>query len=309
LLILVIFLFSTYVEFRRFDYLESSIFSTTAYFYGPFLLAAGLSILPLTGLECALLAAPIVMTVATSMLLWPEEFGPTSLSATLLRLILIVGISAIAGMSQLRFLIDLIGQSTQDGLTKALNRNFGATIIDAHYSLAVRKSRPLAVLFIDLDKFKLVNDRFGHEAGDAVLYEAARSILSTLRDQDALVRWGGEEFLVILPETDDVGAVAVIRRIASVGFGVRPDGIPITASVGLAERVGDKASNWADLVKLADERMFAAKSAGRNCYVDGRGPSASLIANSTSQAIARSSDDSPAHHVAIGLTARHQSPA
>ena len=305
-LILTLFLSSTYITFWHFEYLGLSTFSTTAYFYGPFLLAVGLSILPLTGLECALLAAPIFTTAAMSMFLWPEALGSVSISATLLRLILMTGISAVAGMSQLRFMIDSIDQSTRDAMTKALNRNFGASLIDIHYSFATRKGRPLSILFFDLDRFKLINDEFGHDAGDGVLCEAARSIRATLRDQDALVRWGGEEFLVVLPDTDDMGAAAVIDRIANVGLGVRPDGVPVTASVGLAERVRDKALSWEDLVKLADERMYAAKRAGRNCYVNRAGTPVSLAANNTSKATTYSLEDPLLQHVSTGLTARNQ---
>ena len=135
----------------------------------------------------------------------------------------------------------------------------------------------MAVLFIDLDKFKSINDQYGHDAGDAVLQQAARSIRQTLGRHDSLVRWGGEEFVVLLPRTDAAGAQAAVERIAKAGLGLRPDGIPVTASIGVAERINDRASDSMALIALADKRMYAAKTAGRNCYVDDNGEAARFL--------------------------------
>jgi diguanylate cyclase (GGDEF)-like protein len=123
------------------------------------------------------------------------------------------------------------------------------------------------VLFLDLDRFKEVNDRYGHDAGDEVLRAAADRIAAVLRRQDTAIRWGGEEFLVLLPNTGVDGAARVARRLGAEGLGARPDGTPQTASVGLAERRVDGVDEASQLIELVDGRMYAAKDAGRNRLV------------------------------------------
>jgi diguanylate cyclase (GGDEF)-like protein len=123
------------------------------------------------------------------------------------------------------------------------------------------------VLFADIDRFKLVNDEFGHEAGDRVLAEVAASLRGALRESDVLVRWGGEEFLAILPQASRAEAAALIDRLRARGFGLLPDRRAVTLSIGLAEYPSDGSGRAIDLVALADQRMYAAKQAGRNRFV------------------------------------------
>lgn len=272
-----VFLLAAHFTFQYFPYFDQSIFVSTAYLYAPFLIAVSLSIFPLTAIESALLGVPIFVVATVSIVSTPDSFGHVSASATLLRLFLIAGISSIAGMSQLRFLMVLTEQSIQDRMTSALTRSVGEQRINLQFALATRKQHSMAVLFIDLDNFKSINDHYGHEAGDAVLQQAAWSIRQTLRRHDTLVRWGGEEFVVLLPRTDTPGARAAVERIASVGLGLRPDGVPVTASIGIAERVNDRTSCPTKLLALADKRMYAAKTAGRNYYVDGSGETARFL--------------------------------
>ncbi|MCU7819932.1 MAG: GGDEF domain-containing protein, partial [gamma proteobacterium symbiont of Lucinoma myriamae] len=84
-----------------------------------------------------------------------------------------------------------------------------------------------------------------------------------LRQSDMVVRWGGEEFVVILPNTDVIGLEIIMLRIIDKWFGQRPEGTPLTASIGYAERLSDNVSDWPELIKLADERMYQAKEGGR----------------------------------------------
>jgi diguanylate cyclase (GGDEF)-like protein len=268
------FLLAAHITFQYFPYVEQSIFVSTAYLYAPFLIAVSLSVFPLTALENAILSIPIFLLATVSLVSTPESFGQVSAPATLLRLLLIAGISSIAGMSQLRFLMVLTEQSIRDRMTSALTRSAGEQRISLQLSRAARRQHPMAVLFIDLDRFKSINDQYGHDVGDAVLQQAARSIRETLDSRDTLVRWGGEEFVVLLPRTDIDGARVAVERITSGGLGFRPDGMPVTASIGVAERVSDRTSGPAQLIALADRRMYAAKTAGRNCYVDGNGEAA-----------------------------------
>jgi diguanylate cyclase (GGDEF)-like protein len=130
----------------------------------------------------------------------------------------------------------------------------------------------LSILYFDLDHFKSVNDSFGHEAGDAVLKTAAKQICKTVRKGDSVVRWGGEEFIVILPTADPSEANDVVKRIMRAGLGRRPDDQPVTASIGVAEVQEDAVRDWKSQVELADHRMYQAKTGGRarSTGVDGQ---------------------------------------
>ena len=269
-------LFSS-VMFWWFRSNPQTLFAEATYFNAPFLIAAGLGIFPLVGVESVLLMAVVLITMTASILLRPEILSSFSATAALWRLFLIAAIGSVSGMSQLRFLINLTEQSTRDALTQALTRKFGEEMLDSQFAMAERGGMALSVAFFDLDKFKVVNDCFGHEVGDALLRGTGQSIRRALRHQDILIRWGGEEFLVVLPQTDLAGAKTLIARIAETGIGLTPDGRSQTASIGIAERKCDGAGDWRLLVKLADQRMYTAKRAGRNRYVGPEGQPAPFI--------------------------------
>jgi diguanylate cyclase (GGDEF)-like protein len=148
-----------------------------------------------------------------------------------------------------------------DSLTGLFNRralNEHLTRASAH---ARRRDEPLSVLMIDLDRFKQTNDRFGHEAGDRVLCAVADCMREVLRVDDVYGRWGGDEFLVAMPATDEEGAGIVAERLRAAAAAVElsdiglPDGIPL--SVGVAAAVF---TNPAELVHAADIELYRAKS-------------------------------------------------
>ncbi|MDD5249328.1 MAG: methyl-accepting chemotaxis protein [Rhodocyclaceae bacterium] len=163
--------------------------------------------------------------------------------------------------------VALLRQASHDPLTGALTRRSGVEILDLYFRLACDQDAPLSVLFIDADSFKSINDQFGHEAGDQALKNIAAQLQVLLRQADALIRWGGEEFVVILTNTPISGAGIVVGRIIHDGLGKRPDGNTLTASMGLAERQIDGATDWPQLIALADERMYVAKTSGKACCV------------------------------------------
>ena len=265
-----------------------SLFATNTYLYMPFLIAAGLSFFPLTVLECVLLALPTLATMAVSALLWSQFMSAISVEATLWRLGVMAAIASISAMSQLDFLARLTERSARDALTGLLNRKSGEELLGAQFALAARTGRPLSVMFVDLDHFKSINDLFGHEAGDDMLRQVAKALKAYGRRQDIAMRWGGEEFVVALPDTDAAGAERVIRSLAEAGVGLRPDGARQTASIGLAERMFDEAADWTALVELADARMYEAKRAGRNRYV---GPDRCSVALSSQPAVQLAGND------------------
>ena len=237
---------------------------STAYFYLPFIVAVGLGIFPLTALEAMLPAGLAVGAMALAVEVWPQFLGGQSGLATLWRIVLTAGIATLAGMSQLRFLLRLTSEAMRDGLTGLLTRRVGEELLDHQFAYARRQDLPFALLFVDLDRFKSINDQFGHKAGDDVLSSAGRMFTQLFRRQDVVIRWGGEEFVIGLPGTDGAGAEIIVRRLATLGLGERPDGAPVTASIGVAERKSDGIDRLRALTELADSRMYQAKQAGRN---------------------------------------------
>jgi diguanylate cyclase (GGDEF)-like protein len=161
--------------------------------------------------------------------------------------------------------------SVTDGLTGLANYRGFTLTVGKEVERAVRFERPLALLLLDLDHFKLVNDVCGHPRGDAVLVELAARVRSQIRDVDTLARYGGEEFVVVLPETDRAGAVQAAERICAAvrrrPFGERgEDGeepIDVTLSLGIAV-FPDHGTSSTALLRRADEALYAAKRGGRD---------------------------------------------
>ncbi|WP_167726439.1 MULTISPECIES: GGDEF domain-containing response regulator [Cryobacterium] len=159
--------------------------------------------------------------------------------------------------------LDLLSRT--DVLTGLHNRRHLEEELAHHHSRAMRHGDPLSVLLLDIDHFKRVNDGYGHPAGDVVLAVFAERLRQELRDGDVAGRWGGEEFLVVLPRTDLAGALSVanrIRRVVAatpiVAAGV---GIAVTVSGGCAS---GPLGGSDQLVDVADAQLYAAKAAGRN---------------------------------------------
>jgi two-component system, cell cycle response regulator len=155
-----------------------------------------------------------------------------------------------------------------DTLTGLYNRRHLEEELARQHLDAHRHGDPIVLLLLDLDQFKRVNDTYGHPAGDLVLCEFARRLREQVRAGDTAGRWGGEEFLVILPRTDLAGAMQLADRIrtttADSPIVVGSDSIHVTVSGGCAIGPVDAPG---ELVRLADARMYAAKRAGRNQIV------------------------------------------
>jgi len=159
-------------------------------------------------------------------------------------------------------------QSITDSLTGLFNRRHFYSLAQKDLERVLRNKVPFSILMIDIDEFKMYNDTYGHQGGDSLLKEVADLMRKTFRLMDSIFRFGGEEFLVLLPETDDAGAVIAAERfrgrLADKKFFLAPMGPPasVTASIGVtAHRNG-----WTidDIVRHADLSMYAAKNAGRN---------------------------------------------
>lgn len=234
------------------------------YAFLPFVMVAGLSVFPLTVVEGAIFSLPVLLAEALVALMQLDMLSWSSHLGAFWLLLLIAAVASLAGMSQLSFMISLVGQASHDGLTGCFSRASGEDLMDIQFHISARSGAPLAVVFADLDNFKAVNDGFGHEAGDRVLTIAAEMLRSNLRTGDVLLRWGGEEFAIILPDTDCATAAKTVERLREHGMGSRPEGGRLTASFGIAERLADRATDWRQLVEIADQRMYQAKLTGKD---------------------------------------------
>jgi diguanylate cyclase (GGDEF)-like protein len=161
----------------------------------------------------------------------------------------------------------LFDETAHDTLTGLFGRKIGSVILEQHFAASVRNDTPLTVIFLDLDYFKKFNDLYGHDAGDAVLRGLAGRLKLSLRQQDVAIRWGGEEFVVVLPNTSLDQSRVYITRLVKGGLGFAPDGGVVTSSMGVAERRIDGVASWDELVTIADRRLYLAKDSGRNCAV------------------------------------------
>lgn len=173
--------------------------------------------------------------------------------------------------------------SVKDSLTGCFTRAHALDVIDAELRRARRSQTPVSMIMFDLDHFKDINDRYGHLAGDAVLSAVGKRMKEVLRGSDLKCRYGGEEFLVLLPETPLHGARRVAetlrREIAERPVPWAGEGLTITASFGLAQTIPGEVNVQA-VIARADQALYRAKDDGRNC-VRIAAESATLVSDET----------------------------
>lgn len=159
-------------------------------------------------------------------------------------------------------------QAAHDPLTGLWNRAEIMKILDRELARSRRDQTPLSALMVDVDYFKAINDEHGHQVGDAALCEVGRRICNSVRPYDAVGRYGGEEFLIILPECDHANGIALADRlrltIADRALETTAGKLRLTVSLGGAA-IRQGAARSEDLVAVADRALYRAKRAGRNC--------------------------------------------
>ena len=156
-------------------------------------------------------------------------------------------------------------QAQRDALTGLRNRYGLRDPLYHHVRTAQQEHRPLSLMFIDIDHFKRINDQHGHALGDEILREFSSLIRGHIRDQDILARWGGEEFLLLCPDTPLKNARQLAEKLrACINQFTWPNGLSVSASFGVAELGYGSSSN---LIRMADEAMYRAKHSGRNRVV------------------------------------------
>jgi diguanylate cyclase (GGDEF)-like protein len=162
----------------------------------------------------------------------------------------------------------LVSMATTDGLTKLYNRKFALERLEEEIAKHQRLNSPLSCLLLDIDYFKVINDKYGHQAGDAVLIVFASIMKKFSREYDIVSRYGGEEFMLILPSTELKVAIKVAERIrkeiAATDVEFKGKTIKATMSIGVAQMVTPNSDN---LISHADAALYEAKSSGRNLVV------------------------------------------
>jgi diguanylate cyclase (GGDEF)-like protein len=176
--------------------------------------------------------------------------------------------------TQLQKTLDELAKISRiDGLTQIYNRRHWQESLEQEYAKAHRHDKKLSLIMLDLDYFKLLNDNYGHQCGDMVLIEVSALISSLLRVEDIFGRYGGEEFAIILPETELSGAMDLAQRIcnsiATKDLTYKDHNIKVTVSLGVAQLSAEE-SNYEALITQSDSALYQAKGQGRNqaCSAD-----------------------------------------
>jgi two-component system cell cycle response regulator len=159
-------------------------------------------------------------------------------------------------------------QATKDSLTRLWNRSSIFDILCRELARGHREKTPIGVVMVDLDHFKSINDNFGHFAGDAVLCEAARRMQNAIRQYDAIGRYGGEEFLILLSGCDEAASLCQAERLrkqlSQVQMSLQDSTISVTASFGVTTALPGDPWTPEELIHKADEALYLAKNRGRN---------------------------------------------
>jgi diguanylate cyclase (GGDEF)-like protein len=160
----------------------------------------------------------------------------------------------------------LYEKATKDALTKLFNRRKMTDLIEYEYDRALRNKLPFSIIITDIDHFKKVNDTYGHDCGDVVLEEVSETLMAMIRKQDQVGRWGGEEFLLLLPETDTEGALILAEKIRAEieksCYYCDQTKLKITMTFGISSFCDEKTDKT--VMKEADLALYDGKNSGRN---------------------------------------------
>lgn len=234
---------------------------------GQWLLVAGLA------LEALVLGGRSVLTIAT------PETATTILQGSVLQTVTFMATFSVVLVSSVGFVFmsrDRTDENNRvmaavDPLTGVANRRSLISALDRDVSRAIRTHEPIALMMVDIDHFKHVNDRYGHPAGDEVLCSVVSVLRQRVRAQDLVGRYGGEEFMVLLPDTDLVGAEQLARELCKAveesrcfAQGAGPEGVVVTVSIGVFGGHLESGDSWDMLIAAADRALYQAKNNGRN---------------------------------------------
>ena len=196
----------------------------------------------------------------------PDSAGPFTPAKK--RVLVMAGALLAISIRNAQLFHDVRENSLRDGLTGCFNRTHALDVLDTELRRARRAQTPMSLIMFDIDRFKNINDRYGHLCGDAVLAAVGAKMREVLRGSDLKCRYGGEEFLVLLPETPLEGAKRVAdtlrRELADMLINWKSEIVPVTASFGVSVAMPAEIDGTA-LIARADAALYRAKDQGRNC--------------------------------------------
>ncbi|WP_421866594.1 GGDEF domain-containing protein [Motiliproteus sp.] len=239
------------------------------YHFFPFMIIGLGGIFPLTIFEGALLAGFVVGLYILNHLILGDLFSYASLNDIWLLTLLAV-ISGWAALTQLSMMMRLYRQAHRDSLTGLANRGSIVGFLNRESQSAIEQDSPLSVILMDLDKFKRINDTYGHAVGDEVLINFSQLLIKTSRAEDFVGRYGGEEFLMVLSGTDADTAMKVAHRLRNACHQqhvqlLNGEQLNYSTSAGVAAlKPGETVEQ---MMKRVDDALYQAKGSGRNCIV------------------------------------------
>lgn len=215
----------------------------------------------------SLIAVPLISEKGPVGILYVDAFKPQTFTPSMVESLQLLATQAVIAIQKQQAFDQIKGLAIRDPLTGLYNRRYLNEILMVETERAFRLNRPLSILLIDIDYFKKINDRFGHLVGDQVLHGLAQLFSTTIRPYDTLARFGGEEFLLLMPETDEKEARNIAERLRTVTASAKllPDETPMTCSFGMTILNGEKTLPIPEeLVQRADKALYDAKKGGRN---------------------------------------------
>ena len=228
-----------------------------------------------TSLTLGKAATLLQMALIAACYLWLSEPADTesltvylaALAAKLAPMVLVAYITTMLSSDIRRALVHIKALSETDELTGVLNMRAFATVADRVSRQAARYNHPYAVVMVDSDSLKAVNDRHGHQAGNKLLQMMVQCIQAQLRETDVVARYGGDEFILLLPETTSVGAeklsARIRQRVEAAVLSTREKPVSCTVSVGVAS-YPEHASDLETLMERADQALYKSKTSGKN---------------------------------------------
>lgn len=216
----------------------------------------------------SLIAIPLIADKGPIGILYSDAFEPRRFPPSLTTSLKMLATQAVIAIQKQQAFEKIKDLSIRDPLTGLYNRRYLNKVLSSEIGRALRLNRSLSLILLDIDKFKRINDQYGHVKGDHVLQALAECFELMIRPYDILSRFGGEEFLILMSETDEHKAIASAERLrtAAAKLDLLPDGSQVTCSFGVCtlERIEKESISPKEFIECADQALYRAKNAGRN---------------------------------------------
>jgi diguanylate cyclase (GGDEF)-like protein len=234
----------------------------------PIVMLAGIALFPLTVAECACLFAFMLAVNLGATVPYHTGSDWVGYLGSFWVLPLVGTIAMCAALLQLGYLIISAREGVRDNLTSAFSRSSGEELLELQFTWSQRANCPLSLALVEIDGFQNLTDKFGYVAADKALVGVTQILYDSLRAGDTLIRWTDKRFLLVLPFATAKQAADTLHRLMRSGLGKRPDGQPLTTSIGIVERIHDAAEDSWQLIDLAEARILDAQLAGGNRAIE-----------------------------------------